>query len=281
MMPIRLLTWPSKPMDAAWSRILSRRGTPTNCKALQEIFPDSDGEYLESRKFTIAHKAVIGLTSVKLSSIKDLLSSEGININAQDSGGSTSLAWACQLGDTDSVRILLKCGADTDIGDFRGITASMRCRTPNCLDLLLRARAKVDAIDLYRQTALVYAAGGGNLENTKLLLEYGADIDAVDEDGESALSVCVQRNIGNIVRYLLDVGARYDIPSNDGKTIVEKALKLCNTNTLDILTEANLQGFDTRSFGFEHAIDASLGEVGVPEELRDARRKFIESLQLS
>jgi len=81
----------------------------------------------------------------------------GIDINAKEEDGRTSLLIAAEKGDAGMAALLADNGADANARDADGYTA------------------------------LMYAAYKGNLEMAELLLKHGADVHAKDKDGWTAL----------------------------------------------------------------------------------------------
>src|SRR5579859_2169995 len=96
--------------------------------------------------------------------------------NLKGPGGSTPLMYAALYGDSDSVRLLLKNGADPNIRNEAGATALMW------------------AVD--------------DLGKTQLLVEHGADVNARSDDGRTPLLIAAGRfGSAPVVKLLLDRGA--------------------------------------------------------------------------
>ena len=129
----------------------------------------------------------------------------------------TPLEIAASEGDVNMVRLLLELGADVNAPlpeDFSsGCTALMGAATsgvPEVVKLLLDAGAEVNTVNKLGATALGYACGVENREETtdieivKLLLDAGADVNA----GEAPpLVAAAMRTDTRIVQLLLDAGA--------------------------------------------------------------------------
>ncbi|HEV2177534.1 MAG TPA: ankyrin repeat domain-containing protein [Terriglobia bacterium] len=97
-------------------------------------------------------------------------------VNRKGPGGSTPLMYAALYGDSDSVRQLLKRGADPNI------------------------RNEANA------TALMWAVG--DFAKTRLLVEHGADVNARSDNGRTPLMIAATRfGSAPVVKLLLDHGA--------------------------------------------------------------------------
>lgn len=105
-------------------------------------------------------------------------------VNLKGPGGSTPLMYAALYGDSESVRLLLKSGADPNLRNEAGATA------------------------------LMWAAD--DLEKARLLLERGADPNIFSDDGITALMIAAGRfGSGPVVKALLDHGAKASAKSPD------------------------------------------------------------------
>lgn len=74
-----------------------------------------------------------------------------------------------------------------------------------------------------RETALMTAAGGGNIDTVKLLVERGADVGAKSFEGGTALLVAIEQRRDEVVEYLLSHGAN----PNDKLAIEPGLTALC------------------------------------------------------
>src|SRR6266849_10786235 len=85
-------------------------------------------------------------------------------------------------------------------------------------------RQLVEVADVSRrEMALRYAAGYGQLEVTRYVLDRGVDVDGHSGDGETALFYAMLGNHIAVVRLLLERGARPDMRTQQGD-IVETAI---------------------------------------------------------
>jgi ankyrin repeat protein len=101
----------------------------------------------------------------------------GINVNAKDRDGSTTLMIASERGDSEMARVLLENGADPNASDIDGYTA------------------------------LMFVSYSGNLEIARLLVKSGADVNARDKDGWTALMFALIEKKTEVAEFLKKHGA--------------------------------------------------------------------------
>ena len=184
-------------------------------------------------------------------------------IDDTNSTGMTTLAWAAKHGDEDAVKALLAGGADPNRKDTAGLTPlhiSVYAKTPECLRLLLNAKADIDIKDNYGNTALattvhtedetdfseLLLAHGADIESTKLtdstplhlaaranhskqvslLLRKGANINALDSDGDTTFGLAIMYKSSAVVKNLLNnPGLDYAHRSGNGSTAIHLAAR--------------------------------------------------------
>ena len=219
------------PYDMAWNSILCFRNTPNaalfHVDDLLHLFPSPD-MCEEKRKFTIIHKVVLGLLYIDL----DVAISMDVNlVNQGDADGRTPVSWAAARGDGAAVRSLLKYGADPDQVDFIGqgpLRSSMKAESPECMQLLLDARANVNIKDNWEQTCLIAAHYYPEPHRfVPGLLEAGANVNAREINGATALVESVYRpgiDYSASAELLIRAGANMDIQNNLGMAFIHRAI---------------------------------------------------------
>ncbi len=165
-----------------------------------------------------------------------------------ETGETTPLALAAELGKTNLAKILLENSADVNSKDEHGRTALyLGCKNndTSLVQLLLSKGAdpniKPQDIKLRNKTPLLYAVRKGNRQNVLALLSAGAN---VTENVSYNRSVCSYVHVAtvhaedpdlDIIRYLVEAGCSVNMP-NDGEEIpLEFAVQyndLTLTNTL-------------------------------------------------
>jgi len=94
----------------------------------------------------------------------------------------------------------------------------------------INAGYNVNSVDLFGQTPLFYAIGGGNLDVCKLLIDNGADVNHQDKNLNTPLIKATVTNNLAIMKVLIDSGA--DV--NKLNKYQETALKIaCQEHGID------------------------------------------------
>src|SRR5687767_7990887 len=118
-----------------------------------------------------------------------------------DFTGQTPFLTASRAADLTLMRLLLKYGADPNIGTFEGTTPLM-------------AAAGVNWV--YDQT---FDEGpAARLEAVKLCHELGNDVNAVNSMGLTALMGAANRGSDDIIKFLVEKGAKLDLKDKEGRT---------------------------------------------------------------
>ena len=118
-----------------------------------------------------------------------------------DFTGQTPFLTASRPADLTVMRLLLKYGADPNIGTFEGTTPLM-------------AAAGVNWV--YDQT---FDEGpAARLEAVKLCHELGNDVNAVNSMGLTAMMGAANRGSDDIIKFLVEKGAKLDLKDKEGRT---------------------------------------------------------------
>lgn len=136
---------------------------------------------------------------------------QGIDVNAVNAEGRTALMLTSFNGHLEIIQLLVSKGANTVAVDTNDRNALMYASTGafnSCVELLLASGAKADvnAVDnIEHWTAVMFAAGEGQMEVVKTLLAAGADINMVDIDGESSFDFAVANKHPEMAQYLTTI----------------------------------------------------------------------------
>jgi ankyrin repeat protein len=123
-----------------------------------------------------------------------------------DFTGQTPFLRAALSGDTTSMRLLLKYGADPNLPTFAGTTPLM-------------AAAGVNWVVAQTYTESKEAL----LEAVKLSLELGGDVNAANSMGLTPVLGAANRGSNEIIEFLVQKGARLDVKDKEGRTPISWA----------------------------------------------------------
>jgi ankyrin repeat protein len=132
------------------------------------------------------------------------------DINARLSHGRTILEQCVLKDNADTLRVVLKYGANIETrGASRNMTSLMYASKRNhhmSLSLLLNkkpSRDYVNAVDEDNWSALMMAAANGGLEAAKLLIAADADVNIEDAAGDTALLLAIKHSHYQVANELL------------------------------------------------------------------------------
>jgi ankyrin repeat protein len=168
--------------------------------------------------------------------IAKLLIAKGVDANARDRDGRGNSALICAVWSVDvpMVRLLIKHGADPNVGNSNwtplmaaawalGLSKRQRKDVLAIIRLLLAKGAKVNARDRVGQTALTLAAAVGDVASLKVLLRAGAYIHTRDKKGNGALMGAIQHHNSDTIKFLLEQGINANARNKEGETVLAYA----------------------------------------------------------
>ena len=131
--------------------------------------------------------------------IVEQLLAKGANVNARGPRGQTALMWAVAQKHSNVVEALLTRGADVHARSE--VWSQVMAVPPHGYPDYNRA------IPHGGDTALMFAARGGDLASAKLLVATGANVNDADAWGVSATALAAHSGYGELVEFLLEKGA--------------------------------------------------------------------------
>lgn len=120
------------------------------------------------------------------------------------------LAAAAREADVETVRAVLRTGADVNAPDAEGTSALLWAAynsSPELVAILLAAGADPNAASQFGVTPLLQAARNGDAATVRALLEGGADVTRAVREGETPLMAAARSGHVEIVAQLLAHGA--------------------------------------------------------------------------
>jgi len=137
---------------------------------------------------------------------------QGADVNQAQGDGMTALHWAANGGHADLVDMLLYAGANvratTRLGAYTPLHVASRSGHAAIVARLAGAGADVNGATATGATSLMLAAASGKADAVKALLDHGADINAKDKaNDETALMFAAALDRVDVVRLLISRGA--------------------------------------------------------------------------
>ncbi len=155
--------------------------------------------------------------------VVDLLLDQDADANTIDNDGRTPLYHAVIAGQHEAVSMLLKAGADPNLGDssdtplYRAAGAGRW----QMVSLLMDHGADVNGGEA---NPLVGAAENGHTRIIDLLLDRGAQVNAQNSDGNTALHLAAMNGYGHTITKLLRFGADVNALNHHNETPLEIAV---------------------------------------------------------
>ena len=243
----------------------------------------------------------------------------GVQVNYQDPTGQTPLFKATEL---EIVELLIKAGAKTDIRDNHGKTLlhhaagidnedneaiiqtyldlgvqvnsqdhdgrtpifqAAEWKNPAVIEVLLKAGARTDIVDVNGETLLHHAAFAANKSGAKIwkVLDLGVQVNSQDHHGQTPIFRAIKWNDLEHIDILLKAGARADIVDFKGKTPLHRAatshIAALAQKIMDQGVQVNSQDLRGQTALFiaarcgSHAVVKVLLERGARGDLRDKK----------
>ena len=185
----------------------------------------------------------------------------GADVNAVNKRGRTALLLNCFYRQMDSVKILLKAGADPTIADEEGFSCIHAAIDGQCstdiLQALIHHGAHIDAARKDGTNAFLRACKTGQSESVRFLVEAGADVSITKPDGSTCLHIavkgeCCREALQKIfMKNLINVNAA----NKKGETALLLACLSAQARTVNLLLQegADPNISDTRGYTSLHA----------------------------
>jgi ankyrin repeat protein len=262
------------------------------------LFPE-ESPMSDRRRFSLVTAVVWSALGAAVTlGVQQLMKDPGLaaprSAEATPSAAAAAIHEAVSRGDVAAVRTLIATAGtrpldlDTVVRDEQSsriglapIHIAAIDHTPELLKVLLDAKAKVETRDADGRTALVHAAGWGDVARVKLLLDAGARTDARASDGWTALMFAAARGDAASVRALVQAGADVNATNKWRQTPLMAASRSGAVDKISALLEAgaNVAAVDLEgntalsiatSAGAPAPILAALIKAGAPVDAADS-----------
>lgn len=173
------------------------------------------------------------LTSVELIRAKT-------NVAVRNFVGMTALLYAISGNHVDIAIAILNTG-EASVNDslpngrLNGVMMAAQNNYWETLDELLRRKAKLDVQTGSGETAIMFAAVGGSVNATKLLIAAGANLNLRNNIGLTALMLASSRGHIEVVRLLLDAKADWSLKDDADLTCIDYAFESDRRDIIQLL----------------------------------------------
>jgi ankyrin repeat protein len=155
---------------------------------------------------------------------------DGADVNAAQGDGMTALHWSALSNDVETAEILLYAGANvkaaTRLGAYTPLILASRSGHAAMVEMLLNAGSDANLATSTGTTPLMLAAASGSAGAVRALLARGVAVDAKEATrGETALMFAAASNRASVVELLLEKGADPALTTNlvDAPTLTKAA----------------------------------------------------------
>ncbi|MEQ1827856.1 MAG: ankyrin repeat domain-containing protein [Pirellula sp.] len=175
--------------------------------------------------------------------VQRLLKDPTTNVNQTQADRMTALHWAAYWSDANAVRILLGTSIPRDEANLYGVTPlALACENGNAeiVRLLVKAGANIHYELPGKQTLLMTAARGGKADTVAILVEAGADVLGTDRSGQTPLMWAAAAGSAEVVRLLIRHGADPNAATKIGFTANLFACREGNWPVVQALLESGV-----------------------------------------
>jgi len=137
---------------------------------------------------------------------------QGADVNAAQGDGMSALHWAATREDIEMAEMLLYAGANvrasTRLGGFTPLILASKSGSADMIKMLLDASADPEAATTYGTTPVMYAAASGRTDAVNVLIDAGADVNAKENTKErTPLMFAAVNNRAEVIELLAANGA--------------------------------------------------------------------------
>jgi ankyrin repeat protein len=185
---------------------------------------------------------------------------------------------AAKEGNLETIKKLVKDGADVKAKDYKGITPLYYAANYNSehekidiVKFLINNGANVNAKNNEGMTPLHIAVYFENLDVVKFLVVNGADINAKDDEGKTPLHKAARYANTEAVKFLVVNGADVNTKDKEGYTPIQLAARHNNLVTVEILSslerkkESETIKKDDQLVKIEQ-VETLLEKINIPEQ---------------
>jgi ankyrin repeat protein len=165
---------------------------------------------------------IFAVANDRSDTVRTLLA-RGLDPNSVDPNGDPLLYTAARAGNAATVDVLLAAKAKVDARTRFGDTPLMGAALTGQLEVARKLRARGAELDFKGWTPLIYAATGGHDAVVVFLLDQGANINAASPNGTTALMMAVREGKAATFELLVKRGADVQHKNENGVSALDWA----------------------------------------------------------
>jgi len=165
---------------------------------------------------------IVAVANDRADEVKRLLA-RGMDPNSVDPNGDPLLFIAARAGNRATADVLLAAKANVNAKNRFGDTPLMAAALNGQLEIARRLRMQGAELEPRGWTPLIYAATGGHDDVVVYLLDQGANINAQSPNGTTALMMAVRESRGSTFDLLLRRGADVQHRNENGVSALDWA----------------------------------------------------------
>ena len=190
---------------------------------------------------------------------------KGVNVNKANNRGETALLLTCDSAQADSVKLLLKEGANPNIHEGEGNTslhaAVLGCCTDEILLEIIRHKVQLDARNVHGQTSLLLACSYRRQNFIKILLQAGSNPNIADNHGDTCLHATITGGCSKwIIHTLIENGADVNAANKENVTALMIACGNGRAGTINVFLDAGADPNITDAYGYTCLSYANYGK---------------------
>jgi ankyrin repeat protein len=180
---------------------------------------------------------IAAVNNDRAAALRGLLA-RGVDPNSVDPNGNPLLYTAARAGYGATVDVLLAAKARVDAKNRFGDTPLMGAALSGHLDIVRRLLVQGAALEPAGWTPLIYAATGGHDAVVLYLLDHGANVNAGSPNGTTALMMAVREGRASTLDLLLRRGADVNHRNENGASALDWAKHANESGMADNLRRA-------------------------------------------
>ena len=188
---------------------------------------------------------------------------QGAYVNATNKKNVTFLMLASEMGNVDTMNVLLRAGADRTIKDANGDTWINYAIRGGCskevLQSIIDQCAYVNATNKKNVTFLMLASEMGNVDAMNVLLRAGADRTIKDANGDTWIHYAIRGGCSKeVLQSIIDQGAYVNATNKKNVTFLMLASEKGNVDAMNVLLSA----------GADRTIKDAIGDTWIHYAIR-------------